>query len=141
MNERDCNIMPAATSDYADLLRETLPEVIEDFEQYRAMGQRFGNLVGKQRKRSKEETKLMRLLGLLLQDYDRRHASPREGCSPAELLKFLTEESGQPASALLAPIFGSRSHVSEALNGKRPIGADQARKLGELFHVKPGLFI
>ena len=37
--------------------------------------------------------------------------------------------------------FGQRSHVNEALNGKRKISAEQARKLGQLFSVKPGLFI
>jgi antitoxin component HigA of HigAB toxin-antitoxin module len=39
------------------------------------------------------------------------------------------------------PIFGQRSHVNEALNGKRPISATQARKLGKVFKVDAGLFL
>jgi plasmid maintenance system antidote protein VapI len=39
------------------------------------------------------------------------------------------------------PVFGQRSHVTEAINGKRPISATQARKLGEMFSVQPGLFL
>jgi len=132
--------MPAAIS-YQDLLIETCPQVIENDEQYETLGKRYGELLGKQRKRTPEETKLMRLLGVLIQDYDRRDPVPRDGCSPAELLRFLVDESGKTASELLAPVFGSRSHVSEALSGKRPIGADQARKLGKLFHVRAGAFI
>ena len=45
------------------------------------------------------------------------------------------------APADLLPVFGQRSHVNEALTGKRNISAAQARKLGQLFHVAPGLFI
>jgi antitoxin component HigA of HigAB toxin-antitoxin module len=38
-------------------------------------------------------------------------------------------------------IFGQRSHVHEALTGKRSISAPQARKLGQLFRVEAGLFL
>jgi len=38
-------------------------------------------------------------------------------------------------------VFGQRSHVYEALQGKRPISAEQARKLARMFSVKPGVFI
>jgi hypothetical protein len=31
--------------------------------------------------------------------------------------------------------------VNEALNGKRPISIEQARRLGKMFSVLPGLFI
>ena len=83
----------------------------------------------------------MRLLALLVRDYDQRHALPPDNSTPAELLQFLVDHSGKSATELLLPIFGQRSHVNEALNGKRPISAPQARKLGQLFSVKPGLFL
>jgi HTH-type transcriptional regulator/antitoxin HigA len=132
--------MPAAVS-YEDLLIETCPQVIENDEQYESVGKRYGDLLGKQRKRTSEETRLMRLLGLLIEDYDRRTARPEDKSTPAELLRFLVDQSGKSAAELLGPIFGQRSHVSEALSGKRPISADQARKLGKRFSVKPGVFI
>jgi antitoxin component HigA of HigAB toxin-antitoxin module len=82
----------------------------------------------------------MHLLALLVEDYDRRNALPPEESTPAEMVRFLMEHSGKTAVDLL-PVFGQRSHVNEALNGKRPISAEQARKLGKLFGVGPGVFV
>ena len=82
----------------------------------------------------------MDLLGILIADYDRRNAMLPDESTPAELLQFLVAHSGK-ATAELTSVFGTRSHVNEALNGRRPISADQARRLGKLFSVKPGLFV
>jgi HTH-type transcriptional regulator / antitoxin HigA len=130
--------MPTAT--YEQLLAETLPARIESDAQYRQLGERLGDLIGKGRARSTDETKLMRLLILLVEDYDRRNAMPPDDSTPAELLQFLMEHSGK-TSADLTAVFGQRSHVNEALNGRRLISADQARKLGKVFGVSPGLFV
>lgn len=130
--------MPTAT--YEQLLAETLPARIESDAQYRNLGERLGDLIGKGRGRSADETKLMRLLVLLVEDYDRRNAMPPDDSTPAELLQFLVEHSGKTAADLIA-VFGQRSHVNEALNGRRLISADQARKLGKVFGVSPGLFV
>ena len=130
--------MPTVT--YEELLIETLPQVIETESQYRQIVRRFGDLVGKGRARSGDETKLLRLLALLVEDYDRRHALPSDSSTPAEKLQFLLEHSGKTATDLLS-VFGQRSHVHEALGGKRSISAPQARKLGRLFQVSPGLFL
>ena len=130
--------MPATT--YEQLLIETAPQVIETDEQYEMIGARLGDLVGKSRRRSAEETRLMRLLMLLVEDYDRRHGMPPDDSTPAERLQFLLEHSRKTPADLL-PVFGQRSHVHEALTGKRPISAAQARKLGEMFHMQPGLFL
>jgi antitoxin component HigA of HigAB toxin-antitoxin module len=87
------------------------------------------------------EDRLMDLLAVLIEDYDRRHAMPPDDSTPAERLQFLVEHSGKSATELLLPIFSQRSHVNEALNGKRAISAAQARKLGQLFQLPPGLFL
>jgi len=129
-----------STLTYEELLIETLPQVIETEHQYRQMAGRLGDLVGKGRSRSAEETKLSRLLALLVEDYDRRNALPADKSTPAEKLQFLIEHSGK-TTADLQSVFGQRSHVNEALTGKRSISAPQARKLGRLFRVAPGLFL
>jgi len=129
--------MPTVT--YEQLLAETVPQVIESDSQYRELGSRFAELIGKGRARTSGETKLMRLLALLIEEYDRRQATPGKN-TPADRLRFLLEHSGKTPSDLL-PVFGQRSHVNEALNGKRLISAAQARKLGRIFSVAPGLFI
>ena len=130
--------MPTAT--YEELLIETVPQVIQTEKQYREIGSRFGELVGKRRARTQGETRLMQLLALLIEDYDRRNAMPPDNATPAERLRFLVEHSGKTPAGLL-PILGQRSHVNEALKGKRKISAEQARKLAKLFSVNPGVFI
>lgn len=129
-----------ATATYEELLIETVPQVIETGKQHLEIATRLGGLIGVGGKRTKEESKLMRLLALLIEDYDRRHAMPPDDSTPAEILSFLMEHSGKSAADLL-PVFGQRSHVNEALNGKRKISVAQARKLGRMFRVKPSLFV
>ena len=129
--------MPTA---YEELLLETKPEVIQSREQYEALLRRVADLTRAGRRRTPEENKLFRLLSLLIQDYDRRHAVLRDGATPAERLEYLLEVSGKTPADLLS-VFGQRSHVSEALKGKRRISAAQARKLGELFRLNPGYFL
>jgi HTH-type transcriptional regulator/antitoxin HigA len=122
------------------LLRETRPEVIETGEQYDAVAARLAELVRKGGRRTADEARLMRLLVVLVEDYDRRHALPPARSTPVERLKYLLETSGRTPADLLG-VFGQRSHVNEALNGKRPISAEQARKLSAILGVKPGVFI
>ena len=129
--------MPTA---YETLLVEAQPQIIETRDRYDAILRRVDDLMLRGPRRTREETKLLRLLSLLIQDYDRRHALPPDGSPPAERLRYLLEISGKTPADLL-PIFGQRSHVNEALTGKRPISAGQARKLGKLFRVNPGYFL
>jgi HTH-type transcriptional regulator/antitoxin HigA len=126
-------------SAYEQLLVDVLPARIETDPQYDAIHTRFRELLRKAR-RNKAEDRLMDLLGVLIEDFDRRNSLPSDDSSPSERLRFLMEHSARPSSDLL-PVFGQRSHVNEALNGKRPISIEQARKLGKMFAVSPGLFI
>lgn len=128
------------TTVYERLLCEVRPEAIETGERYDEVAARLAELVRKGSRRSAGETRLMKLLAVLVEDYDRRHAFPPDDGTPAERLRYLLEVSGKTPAALI-PIFGQRSHVNEALNGKRPISLEHARKLGALFGVRPGLFV
>jgi len=124
---------------HEQLLVETMPARVQNDKQYDLIRSRFGDLLGK-RRRTLAEDKLMDLLGVLIEDYDRRHCLPPEESTPADRLQFLLAHSGKTTAHLL-PVFGQRSHVNEAMNGKRRISAEQARKLAKLFSVQPGLFI
>jgi len=133
--------MPVVTKDaYMHLLADARPEVIETYAQYDAVVERLSDLARKGRGRSSEETRMMKLLGVLVQDYDKRNSLPPAGMTPRHALRFLMEQSGKTPVDLL-PIFGQRSHVTEALSAARKISAEQARKLGKLFRVNPGVFI
>ena len=127
-----------ATPSYRQLLCHALPERIDTEEQYDSICSRLSELMG--RKRTDAETKLFRLLSVLIKDYDERHTMPPDDSTPAEMLQFLLERSGKTLADLL-PIFHQKSHISEALNGKRSIGVEQAKQLGKLFRTKPGLFL
>jgi HTH-type transcriptional regulator / antitoxin HigA len=133
--------MPTAIADdYKKLLSKTLPKVIETEAEYESVVGSLSELMGKGSRRTSSEVRLMRLLQLLVADYDQRHAMPPSKMPAHEALNYLLETSGRTPADLIR-IFSQRSHVNEALNGKRKISADQARKLGALFCVNPGLFI
>jgi HTH-type transcriptional regulator / antitoxin HigA len=124
---------------YEELLAETLPARIDTDDEYGRIHARFGKLFA-QRRRTQAEDRLMNLLGVLIQDYDHRNPLPPDDSAPAERLQHVLETSRKKPSDL-SPVFGQRSHIYEALTGKRPISAAQARKLGEMFHLKPGYFL
>ena len=95
---------------YEQLLAETMPARVQNNEQYDLIRSRFGDLLGK-RRRTAAEDKLMDLLGVLIEDYDRRHCLPPEASTPADRLQFLLAHSEKTQADLL-PIFGQRSHVN-----------------------------
>src|SRR5580704_11817897 len=99
------------TTKYEQLLREIRPEVIETGERYDEVSQRLAELVRKGKRRTSSDTRLMKLLAVLVEDYDRRHSLPPDDGSPADKLRHLLEMSGK-SPAELAPVFGQRSHVN-----------------------------
>jgi len=124
---------------YAALLTATLPQVIETPEELERVTRQIGPLLDKGERRTPEEETLCRLLLKLIDDYQQAHpVMPK--LRPHELLQALLEESGKRQADLL-PVFGSRSRVSDAVNGRRAISKAQAKRLGEFFHVSPAAFI
>jgi HTH-type transcriptional regulator / antitoxin HigA len=90
-------------------------------------------------KLSPEEDALIELLTQLVENFEKR-AYPRKKSDPAQLVRFLLDQRGlKPAD--LASIVGSRGRVSDILSGRRSISKEQAKRLGEFFHVSPALFI
>ena len=82
----------------------------------------------------------MRLLALLVEDFDRRHALPADESSPSERLQYLLEVSGRTREDLVA-VFGTGSRVEDVLGAAGAISSEEARQLGVLFSVAPELFI
>ncbi|MGA3190726.1 MAG: hypothetical protein ABSF22_26795, partial [Bryobacteraceae bacterium] len=94
-------------SAYEQLLVDVLPARIETDAQYGAIHTRFGELLRKAR-RTKAEERLMDLLAVLIEDFDRRNSLPPDDGTPSERLRFLMEHSARPSADLL-PVFGQRS--------------------------------
>jgi HTH-type transcriptional regulator/antitoxin HigA len=124
---------------YAALLTTTLPQVIETPQELERVTRQIEPLVDKGERRTPEEETLCRLVLKLIDDYQQAHpVMPK--LKPHELLQALLEESGKRQADLL-PVFGSRSRVSDAVNGRRAISKAQAKRLGEFFNVSPAAFI
>lgn len=126
-------------SKYAALLSEALPRVIATSEELERLTRQIEPLLDKGERRTPEEEALCHLSLKLIDDYQQAHLSI-PAMKPHELLQALLEESGKRQADLL-PVFGSRSRVSDAVNGKRAISKSQAKRLGEFFSVSPAAFI
>lgn len=89
--------------------------------------------------RSHEEEALLELLVNLIEQFEKTAYEVPEG-TPLGALQYLMESNGLKAIDLPA-ILGGRGRVSDILSGRRAISKEQAKRLGERFHVSPGVFI
>jgi HTH-type transcriptional regulator/antitoxin HigA len=103
------------TKKYARLLSRTLPVLSSPSRNVEA--HRLVDSLISKRDCSPEEITLLRLVGILIQQYETRgRAIPR--AKPHEMLQFLMDENDLRQRDLL-DIFGTRPIVSEVLHGKR----------------------
>jgi HTH-type transcriptional regulator/antitoxin HigA len=125
---------------YAQLLTEALPCVVHTEKENERLLAEVEKLLAKgESNLSAEEEQLLELLTQLVEAFERR-AYARKKASPAQLVSFLLEQRGLTARDLW-PVLGSRGRVSDLVNGKREVSKEQAKKLGEFFHISPAAFI
>jgi HTH-type transcriptional regulator/antitoxin HigA len=123
---------------YSRLLAKALPRAIESEEERRRAHKTIEALMA-DKNRTVEEGELLRLLAVLVQEYEQRTFDIPE-VPPHELLQFIMEEAGLKQKDLL-DVFGTPSIVSAVVNGKRAISKAQALKLAERFKMSPSAFI
>ena len=75
------------TATFEDLLTEAALARIGNEAEYESVCARFGSLLGRH-KRTKAEDRLMELLGVLIQDYDRRNAMPPDDSTRRKYFSF-----------------------------------------------------
>jgi HTH-type transcriptional regulator / antitoxin HigA len=124
---------------YGSLLASALPTVIKNEAENNYYLAIVEGLMGKGDKLSKEEEVLLELLSLLIETFERKHYRIRKS-TPRAILKELMAANGLKQSDLLS-VFGSKSRVSEVVNGKCDISKEEAKKLASFFHVSADLFI
>jgi HTH-type transcriptional regulator/antitoxin HigA len=129
--------MSALTGSYAALLSAIRPEVIRDEKQNRAYIGRLEVLSSKKHLTSAEQ-KLMRLLLLLVEDFE-RNSDPVPDAGPVDVLRHLMEAHGLRQRDL-TDVFGTESIVSEILHGKRDLTKEHIRRLSIRFSVSPAVF-
>jgi HTH-type transcriptional regulator / antitoxin HigA len=124
---------------YGSLLAATLPTVIQTKAENDYYLGIVEGLMRKGEEISKEEEALLDLLSLLIETFERRHYQIKRS-TPRAILNELMAANRLKQSDLV-PVFGSKSRVSEVVNGKRDISKEQAKKLASFFHVSADLFI
>jgi HTH-type transcriptional regulator / antitoxin HigA len=128
------------SASYGKLLAKTQPRPIHSEQGYDQMIEKIAALMGRDEENlSPEETSLLEMMSILVERYEQERY-PVEPSKPGEIIQFLLEQRGLRQNDL-AKVLGSKSHLSEILSGKREPSNEQAKKLGEFFHVSPALFI
>lgn len=123
---------------YGQLLGKFQPKIIKTIEEYDEANRILLELMLRT-ERSPEETELLQLIAMIIQEFDKRQEQP-EPASPQEVLLHLMEERELKQADLVGKI-GSKGVVSEIVNGKRSISKSQAKTLAEIFHVSSSVFI
>ena len=124
---------------YSVLLSRLMPVAIEPESEYRRMLAAAEQLIDKGDDLAAEEGRLLKLLAVLIQDYEQRNY-PLPKAPPHEMVKYLLEEKGLKPKHLWG-VIGSKGRVSEILSGKRSPSKTQARKLADFFDVSVELFM
>jgi len=123
---------------YSQLLGKFQPKIIKTIEEYDEANRILLELMLRT-ERSPEETELLQLIAVIIQEFDKKQEQP-EPASPQEVLLHLMEERELKQVDLVGKI-GSKGVVSEIVNGKRSISKSQAKTLAEIFHVSSSVFI
>lgn len=91
------------------------------------------------RSRKAADVARLRAQALILEAYEAERWPP-EPVSPADLIRYAMEQHGlEPAD--VAPILGTRSRVSEVLNGKRPLTLAMIRRLHDRLGLPADILI
>jgi HTH-type transcriptional regulator / antitoxin HigA len=124
---------------YTQLLNETLPRVINTEEEYERLLNEVSQLMLLGENITAEEAEVLQLLTVLIEDYEDQYYQLKTA-TPIDILQELMSVRGLKQKDLLE-VFGSKGIASEVINGKRTISKNQAKALGEFFHVSPALFL
>jgi len=123
---------------YVELLAEALPTVITSEEEYSRMIAIVDRLAVR-REPSVEEERLLELLSTLIEVYENEKYPIPDAPPHVMIQQFMLDRGLRQAD--LVPVLGSRSLVSEVVNGKRRPSKMQVKNLGRFFGVSPELFI
>jgi len=128
-------------TEYGKLLNQALPKVIGNEREYKHMLSEVEKLMDKGVHRSPEETALLKLMVILVQDFEDKH-HPIPEAEPYQVLQHLMEEHElRPVDLAQILGLGSRGHASDIVHGRRGISKENAKTLGRYFHVSPELFL
>jgi len=120
--------------EYGALLKSTLPSVIRTEEEYDRQMRQLDDLLERGPK-SMAEGRLMELLGVILQDYEKRRFRLGETAPPHSVLLMLMDAKKANHKDVWQGV------ASEVLNGKRAISKEAAKRLAKFFNVSAEVFL
>jgi HTH-type transcriptional regulator/antitoxin HigA len=123
--------------EYAGLLAAVLPHVIHTEKENERALEVLEDLLNK-RKRTAEESRIVELLTLLVEEFEEKHYA-LEPAAPLDILRHLMDANGLRQVDLM-DVFGAPSVASEVLSGKRALAKSHIEKLSRRFNVSPELF-
>jgi antitoxin component HigA of HigAB toxin-antitoxin module len=123
---------------YEALCQVQIPRPIHDKVAYGNALEIIDALAG--RKLSKEQEDYLEAISLFVHQYERRFVDEPQ-IDPLELLSHLLEENGLTRKDLAQILGVNASNATRILKGSRSITPAHAKRLGERFKVRPGLFL
>ena len=123
---------------YVELLAKAVPTVITSEQECDRIVAIVDRLAVK-RDPSVEEERLLELLSTLVEVYENERYPIRDAPAHVMIQQFMLDRGLRQAD--LVSVLGSRSLVSEVVNGKRKPSKLQMKNLGEFFGVSPELFL
>ena len=116
-----------------------IAKAISTEAEYNATIKRIDALVNKGDKTTAEEDAYLELLGILAEDYERRHQPELEEAvskpvSPLEAISWAMDRHGLRQKDL-APLIGSESLVSSVLSGRRQLSKAMISRLHEALGI------
>jgi HTH-type transcriptional regulator / antitoxin HigA len=123
---------------YVELLAQAVPTVITSEQEYDRIVAIVDRLAVKG-DASLEEDRLLELLSTLVEVYENEHCPIPDAPPHVMIQQFMLDRGLRQAD--LVPVLGSRSLVSEVVNGKRKPSKLQVKNLGAFFGVSPQLFL
>ncbi len=128
----------AVQSEYASLLKSTLPAVIRSEAENERYIVLLEELDRKGIHMTAAERRMAELLTLLVEDFEEKHYALK-AASPVDVLGELMSANDLKQKDLL-DVFGTPSIVSEVLAGKRKLTTEHIRRLSRRFRVSPEVF-
>ena len=125
---------------YVRLLAQAGPRVPETEKEYKSLLSQIEKLMERDEEElSVEETRLLALLSVLVEQYEDKNY-PVSDAKPLDVLRHLMEDRALTHKDVWS-LFGSRGTASDVINGKRSISKTHAKRLAEFFRVPADLFI
>ncbi|MDB9435563.1 hypothetical protein BMF77_00224 [Dolichospermum sp. UHCC 0315A] len=125
--------------EYIKLLSETVPRIIDTEIEHKRLLNEVDKFMDLGENLTDEQAEVLQLLVTLIEQYENK-VYQMKAITPLDILHELMSVR-QLKQKDIVEIFGSKGITSEVINGKRSISKNQAKALGDFFHVSYSLFL